>query len=115
MRNRVTSLRRRRLLLAAGPAVLITAQAMRAHAAAAAHTVTIDAFAFAPATLTVERGDTVRWRNDDPVPHTVTAAGAFDSGSIAAGATWQYTAATRGRFEYVCTFHPTMKGTLVVE
>jgi len=45
----------------------------------------------------------------------VTAKGTFDSSSIAAGATWQYTAAKNGRFDYVCAFHPTMKATLVVE
>ncbi len=78
------------------------------------HEVTIDAFAFAPAAVSVDRGDTVVWRNDDPVPHTVTAPGSFDSGAIAAGGSWRYTAATRGRYEYVCSFHPTMKGLLVV-
>ena len=56
-----------------------------------------------------------RYFPSDPVPHTVTAKGTFDSGSVAAGATWQYTAAKKGRFDYVCAFHPTMKATLVVE
>jgi len=37
------------------------------------HTVTIDGFAFHPPVLTVKQGDTVEWRNSDPVPHTVTA------------------------------------------
>ena len=77
-------------------------------------TVTIDGFAFHPAVLTVDRGDTVVWRNDDPVPHTVTAPGGFDSGSIAAGGTWRYTPAASGRYEYICAFHPMMKGSLVV-
>ena len=75
---------------------------------------TIDAFEFKPPALTVDRGDTIVWRNSDPVPHTVTAKGAFDSGAIAAGATWKYTAKTSGRFDYICAFHPTMKGTLIV-
>ena len=104
---------RRRLLLATGAAVaLACAPGVRA---ASVHTVTIDAFEFKPPTLTVKRGDTVRWQNNDPVPHTATAKGTFDSGSIAAGAAWQYKAVKQGRFEYVCSFHPTMKGTLIVE
>ena len=106
---------RRRLLLATGAAALVGAHALRAQAAPATHTVTIDAFEFKPATLTVKQGDVVVWRNADPVPHTVTAPGAFDSGSLAAGASWRHTAAKKGRFDYVCTLHPTMKGTLVVE
>ena len=106
---------RRRLLLATGAAALVGAHALRAQAAPVTHTVTIDAFEFKPATLTVKQGGVVVWRNTDPVPHTVTAPGAFDSGSLAAGASWRYTAAKKGRFDYVCTLHPTMKGTLVVE
>ena len=39
----------------------------------------------------------------------------FDSGEIAPGKTWKYTAKKPGKFPYVCTLHPTMKGTLVVE
>jgi plastocyanin len=106
---------RRRLVLATGAAVLVSAATLRARAAAATHTIEIDAFEFKPATLTVKRGDVVRWHNADPVPHTATASGAFDSGSIAAGATWRYEAVKKGHFDYVCAFHPTMKGTLVVE
>ena len=105
---------RRRLLLATG-AALVSAYTLRAQAAPATHTVTIDAFEFKPATLTVKQGDGVVWRNADPVPHTATAKGTFDSGSLATGASWRYTAAKKGRFDYVCTLHPTMKGVLVVE
>jgi plastocyanin len=107
---------RRRLLLAACAAMGLAA-ADHGYAETAkpvAHTMIIDAFEFKPPTLTVDRGDTIVWRNSDPVPHTVTAKGAFDSGAIAAGATWKYTAKTSGRFDYICAFHPTMKGTLIV-
>ncbi|MBU6484330.1 MAG: cupredoxin family copper-binding protein [Betaproteobacteria bacterium] len=109
---------RRRLLAAAGAAAVVAGFAGRraraAPAAATVHTVRIDAFAFQPPVVTVDLGDTIRWRNDDPVPHTVTAKGGFDSGAIAAGGTWSYTATQRGRFAYICSFHPTMKGTLIV-
>jgi len=85
-------------------------------AAAATHTVAIDSTSFAPATLTVKRGDRVVWKNADPFPHTATASNkAFDSKAIAAGASWSWVAAKPGRFDYVCTFHPNMKATLVVE
>ena len=34
--------------------------------------------------------------------------------ALAAGKTWSYTPAVRGQFDYKCTIHPTMKGSLVV-
>ena len=81
----------------------------------AVHTVVIKATSYAPAAVTVRRGDTVVWINEDPFPHTVTAAGAFDSKSIAAGGSWKYRPARAGEFAYTCTFHPNMKGTLNVQ
>mgnify|MGYP005806566279 CR=1 FL=1 len=85
-------------------------------AAAATHTITIEAMAYSPATLKVKRGDTVIWVNKDPFPHTATAPDrGFDSAEIASEKRWTYVARTRGTHPYVCTLHPTMKGTLVVE
>ena len=83
--------------------------------AAKGHEVTMDGTRFIPETLTVQRGDRVVWVNKDPFPHTATADGAFDSGSIAAGRPWSYTAYKQGELPYVCTFHPGMKGMLVVQ
>jgi plastocyanin len=79
------------------------------------HTVVIDSVKFEPETITVRRGETIVWVNKDPFPHTVTAKNAFDSREIAAGRSWKYTARKAGEFAYVCTLHPTMKGTLRVE
>ena len=82
---------------------------------AVTHQVAIDGVAYAPAAVTVHTGDTIVWTNKDPFPHTVTSkAGGFDSTAIQAGATWQYVAKTKGTFEYVCAFHPTMRATLDV-
>jgi len=86
-----------------------------AWAAPAIHTVTIDGFEFHPAEITVTKGDVVVWVNNDPVPHTATTPRtAFDSGPIAAGGSFRFTATSAGRFDYVCTLHPTMKGALIV-
>ncbi len=98
--------------IAASPAF----PAERAPAAhATTHTVVIKATSYAPQALTIKRGDTVVWVNEDPFPHTVTAAGSFDSKSIAAGASWKYKPRHAGEYAYTCTFHPNMKGTLRVE
>ena len=77
------------------------------------HRVIIEGTAYQPAALTIKRGDTVEWINKDPFPHTVTAP-AFDSGSIAPGQSWRYTAKTVGEYSYVCLLHPNMKGALQV-
>ena len=84
-------------------------------AAPQTHTVVIESMQFQPATLTVHRGDRVVWRNRDLVPHTATSAGRFDSHTIDSRAEWAYVADAAGTFPYVCAFHPTMKGALVVE
>jgi len=79
------------------------------------HTVVMEGTAVSPDTLTVNKGDRVVWINKDPFPHTATAKGVFDSGSIAPNKKWTYTAVKRGDFPYVCTFHPTMKARLIVK
>ena len=79
------------------------------------HEVVIRGLLFVPETLTVRPGDVVVWINKDPFPHTATAAGAFDSGSIAEGKSWRFKAGKRGTYPYLCTLHTTMKGTLRVE
>ena len=84
---------------------------------AATHTVVIEATSFKTPALTIKRGDAVVWVNKDPFPHTATATakGGFDSGSIAAGASWKRVFAKPGDYAYICTFHPNMKATLHVD
>jgi plastocyanin len=69
---------------------------------------------FSPATLEVTAGTVVEWKNDDLIPHTATSV-AFDSGSLATGKSWRRTFTEAGTFNYVCSFHPTMKGVVVVK
>jgi plastocyanin len=90
--------------------------AAQAEARPVTHKVAIDATSFQPAAITVRAGDTIVWHNKDPFPHTVTSeAGGFDSRTIEAGGSWSYKASKKGEFPYICTFHPTMTGTLRVE
>jgi plastocyanin len=77
--------------------------------------VAIDGTAYGPTVVTVERGTRVEFHNLDPFPHTVTAPGDFDSGTMRAGARWSFVANKPGRHDYICTLHPNMKGTLVVK
>ena len=77
------------------------------------HTVVMEAVSFRPGVLTVRVGDSVVWQNKDLFPHTATAP-TFDSKIIAVDRSWRYVAKARGEFPYVCSLHPTMKGTLRV-
>ena len=79
------------------------------------HAVTIDGFGFHPPSITVKQGDTIVWRNTDPVPHTATAKDAgLDSRDIAANGSYRFTANKKGRFTYICTLHPQMKAIVKV-
>jgi amicyanin len=78
-------------------------------------TIDIDDFAFAPASLTVPAGSTVTWTNKDGEPHTVVAHdGTFHSPTMDTNGTFSFTFATAGTFDYVCSIHPFMHGTVVV-
>jgi plastocyanin len=81
------------------------------------HRVTIDATSFAPAELTIRAGDSIVWMNRDVIPHTATQSGGkgFDSGTLASGDAWKHTFTASGSVDYICTFHPTMKGRVRVE
>lgn len=79
------------------------------------HTVLIKGFAFVPDHLTVSAGDTVVWKNEDIVPHTATGDGAFDSKEIGSTKSWTYKAMRKGKFPYICTYHPTMHAELTVQ
>lgn len=65
--------------------------------------------------LQVTVGTTIEWTNNDPMPHTVTAVnGTFNSGLINPGKTYRRTFTRPGTFDFFCTPHPFMKGTVLV-
>jgi plastocyanin len=79
------------------------------------HVVTIENMRYEPASLVVKKGESITWVNKDIFPHTVSAAGKFDSKEIAPNARWIYRSTKAGEFSYICTLHPNMKATLKVE
>ncbi len=75
----------------------------------------IASFAFDPATLTIPVGTTVKWTNQDPADHTVTADDqSFDSGQLAQGKSFSFTFTKDGTFTYKCSNHSNMVGTIIV-
>jgi len=68
-----------------------------------------------PASIEINSGTTVAWLNNDTAIHTVTdTTKTFDSKFIQAGGTWQHTFEKAGEYDYLCTLHPWMKGTVSV-
>jgi plastocyanin len=78
--------------------------------------IAIKDFKYDPPTVTVPVGRSVTWTNKDSVAHTATADDkTFDSGNLNLNQSWTWTAEKAGTYEYICTYHPYMKATLVVE
>jgi hypothetical protein len=72
-------------------------------------------FAFVPATLTINPGDSVTWTNQDGALHTSTSDTAvWHSGVIDTGGSFTFTFPEPGAFPYHCNFHPSMRGTILV-
>ena len=72
---------------------------------------------YEPKVVTVMVGTKVSWTNHGAVVHTVSAddGKTFESGNMAAKATFSFTPTTAGTFSYHCKQHPWMKGTLIVQ
>ena len=73
---------------------------------------------FRPASITVNVGDTVVWTHAGARPHDVTSMGSGPLNSprrMMNGATYSYTADTAGTYQYECTIHDGMDGTLIVQ
>jgi plastocyanin len=79
--------------------------------------ITISNFMFAPMSLTVAPGATVKVTNKDSATHTLTATGGqFDTGDIDQNHTKSFTAPTKpGSYHYICNIHQYMMGTITVK
>src|SRR5512140_1835519 len=96
------------LLLAAcrGGPVATQPGATQPGATASTGAVTIQGFAFEPATLTVKVGTSVIWTNKDGRTHTITSDdGVWDSGRVSDGATYVRVFDQAGSFSYHCSIH----------
>ncbi|HEU5004813.1 MAG TPA: cupredoxin domain-containing protein [Candidatus Saccharimonadales bacterium] len=72
---------------------------------------------FTPSQVTVVRGTTVTWTNNDKVSHTVIIdhGDGPQSSNISPGASFSYTFNQAGSYQYHCRTHPSMRGTIVVQ
>ena len=106
----------RNLALGAIAPLVAIAIAAVTPARAATIEVKIDNFTFNPKQVTVKAGDTVTWVNHDDIPHTVTSKTmAFRSKALDSDDKFSFTFTAPGSFDYFCSLHPMMTGTIVVE
>jgi amicyanin len=76
----------------------------------------IENFTFVPQHLTVKTGTTVTWTNADDIPHAVASTTkAFKSKVLDTNDKFSFTFTSAGTYEYFCSLHPHMTGTVVVE
>lgn len=78
--------------------------------------VLIENFTFSPSSITVKKGTTVTWTNNDSAGHN--AFSKQDGGPkgpiLKKGETYSFTFDKTGVFNYMCEPHPHMKGTVTV-
>ncbi|GGU19868.1 cupredoxin domain-containing protein [Lentzea flava] len=96
---------------------LAAQQGEAAPAAQQSTSVEIMGYAFQPATLTINAGDTVVWTNHDTAPHNVVVTNGpekFTSPTLQQGQTYTYTFTKPGTYSYYCSIHPDMKASVTV-
>jgi len=86
-------------------------------AGAAKNKIEIKDFMFNPPTITVKSGQKITWINRDEEPHTIVSVGKKFQKSSALDTDQEFsiTAGAPGTYEYFCSVHPKMTGTIVVE
>jgi amicyanin len=101
---------------APGPAA--TVPSVAAPAATPTATATADVgiinFGFTPAALTVKVGTTVVWTNKDTIAHTVNFKSGINSAVLNQNDKFTHTFTTPGTYDYICSIHPFMHGSVTV-
>lgn len=80
--------------------------------------ITAKNFAFNPKEITVNRGDTVTWTNEDAGQHQIASkpdGALFKSDLLNQGQSYSFTFNTAGEFDYLCLIHPSMTGKVIVK
>ena len=99
----------------AGHRAAPAAPVQTAEKAAAANEVSIEDFAFTPASLTVSVGTTVTWTNRDDDAHQVYATNdLFKSSPMDTNDKFSFQFKAPGTYPYYCKLHPQMKAQIVV-
>ena len=77
-------------------------------------TLTIKNFAFSPNCFSVASGSTISVANGDARAHNFTVRDTNVAVPLPGGGTGQATAPAPGTYDFLCTIHPAMRGTIIV-
>jgi plastocyanin len=113
-------------------APMVPSSTTSAPSAPAGPVINLSSLMFDPSTTTVKIGETVTWRNDEPIGHTVTsgrymgidkttglrssqkADGMFNAKLDGKGKTFSFTFTKPGTYTYYCDIHQGMNATITV-
>jgi plastocyanin len=76
--------------------------------------ISIENFSFNSAAITIDKGTTVTWTNNDSAPHQIKS-DTFNSGTLSNGQSYSNTFNDSGTFNYSCAIHPSMTGSITVK
>lgn len=75
--------------------------------------ISIAGYTYSPSQVIINKGDTVVWTNQDSVRHDVNGDG-IEGPLLSKGQTYSMTFNQAGTYNYICTPHPYMKGSIIV-
>ena len=101
------------LSLLTAAVALLGATELKSAAPGSITTVRIRDMQFQPSSVRVKVGDSVTWTNADDRDHSVNATdNSFQSGNLKPGASYTYRFTKAGSFDYACSYHPRMRGSV---
>ena len=106
---------KRKLLSAAAITSIAAALAQPVAAEGQTHRIDMKSVDFVPAQVTVRVGDTLEWDNGDFVAHTATSKEAGFDVNVLPKRKGSTVVKMTGTLDYMCRYHPNMKGRIVVE
>jgi len=83
--------------------------------------ISIKNFSFNPSELTINKGETVTWINNESTPHDIKGSAiqdsknSFQSAILNKGQDYSFTFSDSGTYDYICGIHPAMKGKIIVK
>lgn len=77
-------------------------------------TVNIQGFKFLPEKISINKGDSVTWINQDSALHSTTQDSGLWNSNLERGQSFNFVFNQAGTYTYYCTFHPSMRGTVTV-
>ncbi len=101
---------------ASNPSFVASAATAQSAAQSQEVVVKIDNFSYMPHDITVAAGTTIKWVNNDDIPHTVVSTtDLFKSKALDTDDKFSFKFDKPGTYEYFCSIHPKMTAKVIVQ